>query len=87
MTNGLVPVVVLEPKDDAHQKMSTIRHNRARGSHAVLKMGAIVKDLLEQGLEVKEIMKRLQMEREEVERLAITQGVTDMITGDFTKSW
>ena len=87
MTNGYVPVVILEPKDISHQKMSTIRHNRARGSHGVLKMGVIVKDLIDEGKSINEIMERLQMEREEVERLAITQGVTDMITGDFSKSW
>ena len=42
MTNGKIPVVFTKPNDDSHQKMSTIRHNRARGTHAVLDMAEIM---------------------------------------------
>lgn len=70
MTGGLVPVVFLRDVDPAHQRMSTIRHNRARGSHAVLKMADIVRDLIdEQGVAAAEVQARLGMEDEEVERL------------------
>lgn len=70
MTDGYVPVVQLIPTNVAHQKMSTIRHNRARGSHYVLKMSDIVESLVnEEDLTFNEVAERLQMEREEVERL------------------
>lgn len=70
MTNGLVPIVKLIPDDLAHQKMSTIRHNRARGSHYVLKMSDIVESLINgENLSFNEVSERLQMDREEVERL------------------
>lgn len=75
LTDGYVPVVILEPRNLEHQQMSTIRHNRARGRHGVLEMGRIVQDLLDSGLTTEEVMKRLQMEREEVIRLTNTQGV------------
>jgi ParB-like chromosome segregation protein Spo0J len=70
LSDGKVPVVRLRAADDpAHQRMSTIRHNRARGSHHVVKMASIVNDLAASGLEDAEIARRLQMETEEVLRL------------------
>lgn len=48
--NGEVPVVVANMQDRSHQQMSTIRHNRARGTHGVLPMADIVKNLLDAGL-------------------------------------
>jgi ParB-like chromosome segregation protein Spo0J len=67
MTGGRVPCVVLVPDDP---EMSTIRHNRARGQHEVLKMADIVSTLLARGISAQEIERRLQMEDEEVSRLA-----------------
>lgn len=89
LTDGFVPVVILRPTNKEHQQMSTIRHNRARGRHGVLEMGRIVKDMLESGLTTKEIMKRLQMEREEVMRLINTQGVMSHPDLDkpYSKAW
>lgn len=45
LTDGLVPVVRLAKVDKSHQVASTIRYNRARGVHHVLKMSDIVRDL------------------------------------------
>lgn len=89
LTQGYVPVVVLEPKDNEHQKMSTIRHNRARGRHGVLQMGRIVQSMIDSGLPVEEVMKRLSMEREEVIRLTNTQGVLGHPDVDlpYSKAW
>jgi len=90
ITDGLVPVVVLEPKDKAHQRMSTIRHNRARGTHGVLEMSNIVSGLVLEGLSGEEIMSRLGMEKEEVVRLLFRAGIpkSDVFKdGDFGKSW
>lgn len=90
LTGGMVPVVVVRPRDTASQMMSTIRHNRARGTHAVLKMADIVADMLRQGLQVSEICSRLQMEREEVFRLANRKGIpqSKIIKGaGWSDSW
>lgn len=77
LSDGLVPVVILEDADAAHQIMSTVRHNRARGHHAVLKMADIVRSLKDDsGLSDDEIQARLSMEDEEVERLYDTGGMT-----------
>jgi len=90
MTGTQVPVVMTKPNNDAHQKMSTIRHNRARGTHAVLNMSEIIKSMIDDGLSKQEIMSRLQMEEEEVIRLAARVGIpkSDLIDDSgFSKSW
>lgn len=68
MTDGLVPVVRLVVGDMAHQMMSTIRHNRARGQHRVMKMAEIVRAIAGD-LSEAEICERLGMEPEEYSRL------------------
>jgi ParB-like chromosome segregation protein Spo0J len=66
----LVPVVRLAECPPDVARMATIRHNRARGTHHVLKMADIVAELLDMGLAPEEIGRRLQMDEEEVDRLA-----------------
>jgi ParB-like chromosome segregation protein Spo0J len=75
MTGGKVPVVVVEA-DPMHRMMSTIRHNRARGTHAVLRMADIVRSMVQGGLKPSEICERLGMEDEELERLLDRSGMT-----------
>jgi len=90
MTDGLVPVVVLDEKDGTSLRMATIRHNRARGTHAVLKMADIVADMIQTGVCMEEICERMQMEPEEVVRLANRNGIpkTEIITGAaWSRSW
>lgn len=84
MTEGYIPVVILRAENEAHKQMSTIRHNRARGTHAVLPMAKIVQNMLGEGLSKEEICTRLQMEIDEVERLALRVGIAS--TDDITKS-
>lgn len=89
-TDGKVPVVMLAEQDASHQKMSTIRHNRARGTHGVLPMAEIVQSMLNDGLVMEEIMHRLQMEKEEVIRLANRVGIpkSKIITDkEFSNAW
>ena len=71
MTGGLIPAVVLPiAQDRAHQMMSTIRHNRARGTHHVRGMAHIVGELAtELGVEPQDVMARLGMDKEEYGRL------------------
>lgn len=69
VSGTLVPVVVITT-DPAHARISTVRFNRARGSHAVAKMSDIVIDLInDYSLSDEEVMDRLQMDHEEVRRL------------------
>jgi hypothetical protein len=76
LTGGLVPTVTIRPKDSASKMMATIRHNRARGTHTVLAMSKIIQSMVEEEkLSMGEICERLQMESEEVIRLAIRQGI------------
>lgn len=89
MTDGCVPIVRIAG-DEAHRRMSTIRHNRARGEHRVVQMAQIVKGLLENGVEKDEIEFLLQMEDEEVERLAERAGMPEIVhrvNGEFNKGW
>jgi ParB-like chromosome segregation protein Spo0J len=90
LTGGYVPVVVLEDKDRVSKQMSTIRHNRARGTHTVLKMADIVEEMLNEGKRMDELCNRLQMETEEVVRLANRKGIpkTEIVTeGNWSKAW
>ena len=79
MLDGKVPVVIVEHKDHAQDMYGTITHNRARGTHLLEPMKAIVKELLDQGKTTKEICKELGMKPEEVFRLS------DFTRDDFLK--
>lgn len=89
MTDGKVPVVILNVDNKDHQMMSTIRHNRARGSHGVLPMAEIVRRLIDdEGMSQKGVMNLLQMEEEEVERLYDRGGMIKRGRSEgFGKSW
>jgi ParB-like chromosome segregation protein Spo0J len=71
MTEGLVPVSYLpEDLDAAQQRMATIRHNRARGQHGIVRMADIVTAIVEDlGITELELQRRLGMDKEEVRRL------------------
>jgi ParB-like chromosome segregation protein Spo0J len=89
MTEGMVPIVRIKG-DLSHRMMSTIRHNRARGEHAVLPMAEIVRKLLEAGQSQEDVQLLLQMEAEEVERLARRAGMPEYIgkaKKEFSKAW
>lgn len=70
---GQVPTVTVDI-DPVHRKMSTIRHNRARGEHGVLPMSRIVESMKAEGVSVQDMMQRLGMEREEIDRLLSRVG-------------
>lgn len=70
MLGGMVPVVIVEHKDKAGNMYGTVTHNRARGTHLLGPMKAIVKELLNDGKSVGEIGKQLGMRPEEIFRLS-----------------
>lgn len=89
MTYGHVPVVYIQG-DLRHRMMSTVRHNRSRGNHGVLPMGEIVKHLLQEGMPPADVGRLMQMEPEEVERLAERAGMPVQITRshkEFNQGW
>lgn len=68
---GKVPVVIVDHgTDSAADVYGTITHNRARGTHLLEPMKAIVKKLMDEGKSVQEIGKQLGMKPEEVFRLS-----------------
>lgn len=77
--NGKVPVVIVEHKDHSEDMYGTITHNRARGTHLLEPMKAIVQELIDSGKTTNEICKQLGMKPEEVFRLS------DFSRDDFLK--
>lgn len=68
---GRVPVVIVDHQgDESADVYGTITHNRARGTHLLEPMKAIVQKLLGEGKTVNEIGVQLGMKPEEVFRLS-----------------
>jgi len=68
--SGKIAVVFVEHDDSANDRYATITHNRARGSHTLEPMKAIIKGLLVSGKTVDEISIELGMRSEEIFRLS-----------------
>lgn len=85
--DGMLPVVTINKSLD--QRMaSTIRHNRARGSHDVDLMSNIIKELHEIGRSDKWISKHLGMDRDEILRLKQITGLTALFReAKFGRAW
>lgn len=79
MLDGKVPVVIVDHKDKSGDIYGTVTHNRARGTHLLGPMKAIVKELMDEGKSVEEIGKQLGMKPEEIFRLS------DFSKEDFLK--
>ena len=85
---GKVPVVIVDHKGDKNADVyGTITHNRARGTHLLEPMKAIVQNLIKEGKTVKEIGKQLGMKPEEIFRLSgfTREEFLDMMTKDGDK--
>lgn len=84
---GMLPVSVIDKPID--QRMaSTIRHNRARGSHDVELMSNIVKELHELGRSDAWISKHLGMDRDEILRLKQITGLAALFKDvKFGQAW
>jgi len=59
MLDGKVPVVIVDHKDKSGDIYGTVTHNRARGTHLLGPMKAIVKGLMNEGKSVEKIGKQL----------------------------
>ena len=83
MLGGKVPVVIVDHQGDENADVyGTITHNRARGTHLLEPMKAIVKRLMDEGKSVKEIGTQLGMKPEEIFRLSAfsREEFLDMMT-------
>ena len=68
--SGMVPVVIVDHKSHSEDIYGTITHNRARGTHVIGPMKAIVRELVNAGTPMKEIEKQTGMKKEEIFRLS-----------------
>jgi ParB-like chromosome segregation protein Spo0J len=84
---GMLPVVVIE-KDESNRMASTVRHNRARGSHSIDLMSNIVSELTKAGMSDAWILKHVGMDKDELLRLKQITGIADLFKDkDFSDSW
>jgi len=68
-----LPIVVMD-KDINQRKASTVRHNRARGSHSVDGMVNIIFTMMRDGCSEREICEKLGLEASEFEKLKHITG-------------
>ncbi|MCM1467651.1 MAG: ParB/RepB/Spo0J family partition protein [Alistipes sp.] len=84
---GMLPVSVIDKPLD-YCMASTIRHNRARGSHDVDLMSNIITELHELGRSDAWISKHLGMEKDEILRLKQITGLAALFKDiDFGRAW
>ena len=85
--NGCLPVVTIDKNLD-NRMASTIRHNRARGSHSIELMTNIVSELVKSGMSDAWILKNVGMDAEELLRLKQLSGLQELFKDkDFSKAW
>lgn len=85
--NGCLPVSVID-KPIEQRMASTIRHNRARGSHDVDLMSNIVAELVDSGMSDQWIAKNLGMDFNEILRLKQISGLASLFADkEFGPSW
>ncbi|MBP3387647.1 MAG: ParB-like nuclease domain-containing protein [Clostridia bacterium] len=84
---GKLPVSIINKPID-HRMASTIRHNRARGTHDVDLMSNIVKDLNTLGRSDAWIAKHLGMDKDELLRLKQLTGLAELFKdAEFGRAW
>lgn len=87
---GYLPLTVInsDRADKSDRIASTIRHNRARGKHAVSAMSDIVVELKRRNWTDKKIGKELGMDPDEVLRLSQISGLAEMFQDrEFSEAW
>lgn len=89
-TLGYIPLTNIRDSqtDSGNRMASTIRHNRARGSHNIELMSQIVSELVEMGKGDAWICKHVGMSIDELLRLKQITGLASLFTNkDFSESW
>lgn len=84
---GMLPVVVID-KDISNRIASTIRHNRARGSHDIELMSNIVSELVQSGMSDAWIQRHIGMDSDELLRLKQITGLSILFKDmEFSEAW
>lgn len=84
---GMMPVVTID-KHISERMASTIRHNRARGSHDIDLMSNIVAEIHKLGRSDEWIAKHLGMDLDEILRLKQVTGLAEAFrNNEFGMSW
>lgn len=84
---GCLPVSVID-KELGDRMASTIRHNRARGSHSIDLMSNIVSELVEMGKGDRWICEHIGMSKDELLRMKQITGLASLFKNqDFSDSW
>ena len=87
LLKGMLPVSVID-KSLGERIASTIRHNRARGSHSIDLMSNIVAELVEMGKGDAWICTHIGMSKDELLRMKQITGLTALFQNrDFSDSW
>ncbi|WP_303180057.1 ParB/RepB/Spo0J family partition protein [uncultured Butyricimonas sp.] len=82
--HGMLPVVVID-KDISNRMASTIRHNRARGTHSIELMTEIVTELTKAGMSDSWILRNIGMDKDELLRLKQISGLAELFADkEFT---
>ena len=85
--HGYLPVSTIDKPED-ERIGSTIRHNRARGTHVIRPMSDIVLELSQMGWSDSKICQKLGMDLDEVIRLKQITGLKEaFMNHEFSKSW
>lgn len=87
---GFLPVTTVRNRqvDKSNRMASTIRHNRARGTHSIDAMSEIVLELKSRNWKTERICKELGMEEDEVLRLCQITGLSGLFSdAEFSLAW
>jgi ParB-like chromosome segregation protein Spo0J len=87
---GYLPTVIIRKEQESKNDRiaSTIRHNRARGKHAVNAMSDIVLELKKRNWSDARVGKELGMDEDEVLRLCQISGLAEAFENeDFSEAW
>lgn len=89
-TMGYIPISTIREKqrDLSNRMASTIRHNRARGTHSIDLIVNIVAELSDAGMSDDWIMKHIGMDADELLRLKQVSGLAALFKDrEFSKAW
>lgn len=87
---GRLPVARIKPNrgERNNRIAATIRHNRARGKHAIEEMSKIVSELTKRNWSPAKIGKELGMDQDEVLRLRQVTGLAELFSDrEFSEAW
>ena len=88
--HGYLPVVRInsERGQRSDRMAATVRHNRARGKHAVAALSAMVAEMAKKGWAAEKIAGELGMDADEVLRLRQTTGIAELFRDrEFSEAW